>query len=92
MAESYEMLDAGSHALVKVGGPDTGEVYCWEQAQLAVKAEPAQGMPEFVRNGAYHETVGFISALIEGRMLHPSPAEVFQSVELCHRISQELLV
>lgn len=91
MAESYEMFGAGIRSLVRVGGPDSGEVRCWERGQLAVEEEPARGMPAYVRNGAYDETTEFISALRENRAPRPSPAEVLQSVELCHRIGQEIL-
>jgi hypothetical protein len=61
-------------------------VRCWEGGQLVVEDEPACGLPGYVRNGAYHETVAFLSALREGRALSPSPAEVLQSVELCHSV------
>ena len=91
MAESYEMFGAGIRSLVRVGGPDSGEVRCWEGGRLAVEEEPARGMPAYVRNGAYDETTEFISALRENRAPRPSPAEVLQSVELCHRIGQEIL-
>jgi predicted dehydrogenase len=83
MAESYEMYGAGCRALVRVGGPDTGEVRCWQGGELVVEDEPAQGEPEYVRNGAYYETIAFIEALQSGGAVHPSPAEVLQSVELC---------
>jgi predicted dehydrogenase len=90
MGESYEMYGAGCCALVRVGGPDSGEVRCWADGQLTIEDEPARGMPTFVRNGAYDETVAFISALKEDRSLHPSPSEVLQSVELCQRIEDGL--
>ena len=86
MAESYELFGAGCRALVQVGGPDTGEVRCWEGGRLVVEDEPARGEPEFVRNGAYGEMVVFVRALQDGSTLRPSPAEVLQSVELCERI------
>jgi myo-inositol 2-dehydrogenase/D-chiro-inositol 1-dehydrogenase len=85
-AESYEMYGAGCRALVRVGGPDTGEVRCWQGGELVIEDEPARGEPEYVRNGAYRETTAFIEALQHGAALHPSPAEVLQSVELCERI------
>jgi len=83
MAESYEMYGAGCCALVRVGGPDTGEVRCWAGGKLVVEDEPARGEPEYVRNGAYAETVAYVEALQSGGTLYPSPAEVLQSVELC---------
>ena len=86
MAESYELFGAGCRALVQVGGPDTGEVRCWEGGELVVEDEPARGEPEYVRNGAYGETVAFIRAREKGSALRPSPAQVLQSVELCERI------
>jgi myo-inositol 2-dehydrogenase/D-chiro-inositol 1-dehydrogenase len=89
MAESYEIFGAGFRVLVGVGEADSGTVRCWDRGRLVIEDEPARGEPGYVRNGTYDETVAFLSALKEGRALHPSPSEVLQSVELCHRIAQE---
>ncbi len=86
MAESYEMYGAGCRALVRAGGPDSGEVRCWQGGELVIEDEPARGEPGYVRNGAYDETIAFIEALQQGGALRPSPTEVLQSVELCERI------
>jgi hypothetical protein len=86
MAESYDLYGAGCRALVRAGGPDTGEVLCWQAGELALEEEPARGEPAYVRNGAYDETVELVAALQEGRPPYPSPAQVLQSVELCERI------
>lgn len=89
MAESYEIFGAGIRALVRAGGPDSGEVRCWERGQLEIDDEPAREMPDFVRNGAYGEIEEFVAALEQGRMPHPSPAQVLQSVQVCYQIQQQ---
>lgn len=91
MVESYEVFGAGCRALVCVGGPDTGEVRCWQGGELQLEAEPARGEMTCVRNGAYDETVAFIAALQAGRALYPAPTHVLQSVELCELIQQQAL-
>jgi predicted dehydrogenase len=92
MVESYEVFGAGCRALVGVGGPDTGEVRCWRGGELQLEAEPARGEIACVRNGAYDETVAFITALYTGSALYPTPAHVLQSVELCAAIQQQVLI
>ena len=87
VAESYEMFGPEYRMLVQAGGIDAGRVRCWENGRLVVEEAPARDLPDFVQNGAYDETVEFISALREDRPPHPSPAEVLQTVELCHRIA-----
>ena len=89
-AEFYELFGLNYVALARVGRYDSGEVMCWEDGRVVFEDEPAQGMPEYIRNGTYGETVEFISAIKETRAPHPSPAEVLQSVELCHKIGQEI--
>jgi predicted dehydrogenase len=90
-AESYEFAGEGYGVHVGAGENDSGQVRCWEKGQLVMEREPAQGLPGYARNGAYDETVAFLSALKEGRGPHPSPSEVLQSVELCHLIQEEAL-
>jgi predicted dehydrogenase len=85
-AETYELAGAGYRAFAATGEYGSGEVRCWENGRLVVEDEPAHGLPGYARNGAYDETVAFLSALREGRAPSPSPAEVLQSVELCHSV------
>jgi predicted dehydrogenase len=87
MGEFYELYGPGCHALVRAGGPDTGEVRCWEDGQLVVDENPTLGEPTFVRNGTYAETSAFIRSL-GGLPVHPTPAAVLQTVELCEYIQQ----
>ena len=54
--------------------------------------EPTRGMPAFVKNGTYNETVEFIASLRENRAPRPSPADLLPSVTLCHRIADEVCV
>jgi len=89
-AESYEMFGAGYRVLASVGDVDSGEVSVWEHGQMLRRSEPARGMPSFVKNGTFAETVEFLSALRENRVPHPTPTEVWQSVDLCHRIQQQV--
>jgi predicted dehydrogenase len=89
MGEFYELYGPGCRALVRAGGPDTGEVQCWEQGQLVVDENPTSDEPTYVRNGSYAETCAFIHSLRAGPV-HPTPAEVLQTVELCERIQQGL--
>jgi predicted dehydrogenase len=88
MAESYELYGPGCRALVRVGGPDTGEVRCWEGGKLVLDGNPTLGEPTFVRNGTYAETSAFIRSLDGSRSVHPTPAGVLQTVELCEQIQQ----
>ena len=90
MAESYEIAGSKVRAVIGVGGPDSGQVRCWENGELVLEDEPARDLPGFVRNGAYDETIAFIRALQEGRAPYPSPADVLQSVELCQRIQEQV--
>jgi predicted dehydrogenase len=88
MGEFYELFGPGCRALVRAGGPDTGEVRCWEGGQLVVDENPTLGEPTYVRNGSYAETSAFIESLEGSRPLHPTPAEVLQSVELCELVER----
>jgi predicted dehydrogenase len=86
MGEFYELYGSGCRALVRVGGPDTGEVHCWEGGERVLKENPTLGEPTFVRNGTYAETTAFIQSLNGKRPVHPTPAAVLQTVELCEQI------
>jgi predicted dehydrogenase len=90
MAESYEWFGAGCRAQVRAGGPDAGTVCCWQGGELVLEDEPAQGEPDYVRNGAYGETCAFVAALRGDGPFWPSPADVLQSVALCSEMQQEI--
>jgi len=90
MAEACEILGPDWRALVRFGFPDAGDAFCWEDRGLVLEHRAAKDTPPFVCNGAYGETVEFISSLKEDRAPHPSPAQVLQSVELCDHISREV--
>lgn len=88
MGEFYELYGPGCRALVRAGGPDTGEVRCWEEGRLVVDENPTLGELTYVRNGSYAETSAFIGSLDGNLPVHPTPGEVLQTVELCERIEQ----
>ena len=87
-SESYELFGNRARARAGVGERDSGEVHCWEDGVLVLQDEPSRGLPDFCRNGTYDEMAEFIAALRENRTPHPSPAQVLQSVELCHSIQK----
>jgi predicted dehydrogenase len=88
MAEFYELNGPGCRALVRAGGPDTGEVRCWEAGKLVIDENPTRGEPTYVRNGTYAETCAFIGSIEGSRGVHPTPEAVLQTVELCELIEQ----
>lgn len=87
-AEVYEMFGAGYRVLAQASDFDSGSFTAWENGRIVRRDNPTEGMPSYVKNGTYAETVEFLSALMEHRDPHPTPAEVRQSVEICHRIQQ----
>lgn len=87
IAESYEAFGAHWRIEVQVGEHDRGRARCWQDGQLALSVDPAQGQPPFVRNGSYAETTAFIEAVRDGKPMYPTPAQTLQSVELCHQIA-----
>ena len=89
LAESYEWFGHEARVWVGTGDADRGLARAWELGEQVLEVDPSVGQPLFVRNGTYAETEAFISALVEGRTLHPAPAEVLQSVELCECIQEE---
>jgi len=89
VAEWYEVSGDEYRVVARAGQTGSGAVTAWERGEMVLDTEPAEGLPVFVRNGAYGETVEFISALREGRAPRPSIREVRQSVELCQCIQDE---
>jgi myo-inositol 2-dehydrogenase / D-chiro-inositol 1-dehydrogenase len=89
-AECYEMFGAGYRALARVGQFDSGTFTAWENGRLVRQEDPSEGLPPFVRNGTYAETVEFFCALKGNRPSHPTPAEVRPSVDLCHQIRHQV--
>ena len=87
LQEFYELSGPGYHAAAHTIFSGPGRVQCWEGGEKVLDEEPLKGMPDCVRNGAYGETMEFISAIREDRAPHPSPSEVLQTVELCHAIA-----
>lgn len=85
-AETYEMFGAGYRVLARAGEIDSGEVICYENDQVVHSEQPACDTPSFVANGAYAETEEFLASLRENRPAHPTVEEIWQSVELCHRL------
>lgn len=88
VAESYEVFGAGYRILARAGANDGGDITVCREGRVVLHDEPARGLPVFVQNGTYAETVEFITAIKENRPPHPAPSEVLQSVVLCHAIEQ----
>lgn len=89
-AESYEMFGAGYRVLAQASAVEGGIFIAWENEQIVRQEDCMEGMPPFVKDGTYAETVEFLSALMEKREPHPTLTEVRQSGEICHRIEQAL--
>lgn len=86
--ESYEWVGPAYRVLVREGRNDSGQFTAWEDDRIVIDGA-AQEAPMFVRDGAYDETLEFLGALQEVRVPHPSPEEVWPSVDLCHTIHAE---
>ncbi len=87
--ESYAWSCEGAYVEVRVGEHDAGTARGWERGVLALRYDPPEGEPVYVQNGTYGETVAFLSALARGAAMHPSPAEVLQSVEICEAMMEQ---
>ncbi len=86
--ERYEGLGADWRFEAQAGDWDRGGVCGWQNGQVTLSADPARGQLSFVRNGTWAETVAFIQAVRDGLPMYPTPAQVLQSVELCHAIAE----
>jgi myo-inositol 2-dehydrogenase / D-chiro-inositol 1-dehydrogenase len=89
LAESYEIFGPGYRIRATAGECDTGETIAWEGRKAVLHEKPSAETFFFERNGTAAETAEFLDSLREGRMPQPSPREVLQSVEVCHRIQQD---
>lgn len=87
--ESYVWCGEGAHVEVRVGEHDAGTARGWQRGTVALQYGPSHGEPLYVQNGTYAETVAFLSALESGAAMHPSPAEVLQSVEICEAMMKQ---
>jgi myo-inositol 2-dehydrogenase/D-chiro-inositol 1-dehydrogenase len=88
-AESYAWCGEGGYVEAAVGEHDAGSARGWEGGTLALQHDTVEGEPTYVQNGAYAETAAFLSALQSGTPMHPSPAEVLQSVEICQAMMEQ---
>jgi predicted dehydrogenase len=89
VAEWYEFYGPDCRAIAHVGDYGPGDVNCWEGNERKLHEASTEKTPLFVRNGTYNETAEFIAAIRDGRDPGPSPAQVLQSVEICHAIADE---
>jgi myo-inositol 2-dehydrogenase/D-chiro-inositol 1-dehydrogenase len=87
--ESYAWCGEGAYVEATVGEHDTGSARGWEGGTLAVRHDAVEGQPPYIQNGAYAEAAAFLAALQSGAALHPSPAEVLQSVEICQAMMEQ---
>jgi predicted dehydrogenase len=86
MMERYEIFGADYHLDVRVGGVDAGEACGWDSGRLDFHVQADSSLPEHIVNGTLAETTAFLTGLLEGKPFAPTPAQVLQSVELCHAI------
>jgi predicted dehydrogenase len=86
IGEQYEVFGPDYHLLVRVGGIDAGEVTAWENGKQVLSVQPAYQEPEFIANGTYAETAAFVAALRGERVFYPTPAQVLDTMKLCHAI------
>jgi myo-inositol 2-dehydrogenase / D-chiro-inositol 1-dehydrogenase len=84
--EQYDLIGEGFHVQVRAGGVDTGEVYAWQNGNLASQAQLVADQPEYIADGCLTETTAFILSILEAKPLQPSLDQVLSSVELCHAI------
>jgi hypothetical protein len=87
--ESYEMFGPGYHTATRAEDAGSGGCTVRENGKVVPRSAPPPDEPAFVKNGAYAETVEFITALREIRPPYPSPMEILPSVALCHRIQRQ---
>jgi len=88
-AESYAWCGEGAYVEATVGEHDAGAARGWEGGTLSLQHDTLAGEPLYVQNGTYAETAAFLSALQSGAPMHPSPAEVLQSVEICQAMMEQ---
>ena len=82
--ERYELFADRRRVIIRTGMKDRGDLTCWDDGELVLHADPAEGEPFFVRDGTYAETREFLQSVRQGRRPSPTPQDVLQSVELCH--------
>jgi predicted dehydrogenase len=90
VSETYQMFGPGYRVLAEVTEGSDPKAVLWECGQISQSDAPTTGMPDFVQNGSYNETIEFISSLNDNRDPRPSPADVLQSVELCQCIQEDI--
>jgi myo-inositol 2-dehydrogenase / D-chiro-inositol 1-dehydrogenase len=88
-AESYAWCGEGAYVEASVGEHDAGSARGWRGGTLALRHDTVEGEPLYVQNGTYAETAAFLSALQSDAPMHPSPAEVLQSVEICQAMIEQ---
>ena len=84
--ERYEFVSEGRFAevyLPRSAGPAGARLSCWEGGKLVIDESPADDVPGFMLNGAYHETCALLDRWRRGEPLTPTAADVFESLRLC---------
>ena len=90
-AETYDLFGPGYRVRASSGFADRGACQAWEGGEPTSLHDPAPDTEPYVLSGTYAETVAFFMALRDETPMHPSPGEVLQSVELCHRIQNDVI-
>jgi myo-inositol 2-dehydrogenase/D-chiro-inositol 1-dehydrogenase len=84
--EHYSLFGDGYRVEIKLGFFNPGRVQAWlkGESRLDLTWDDPNCDGEYVRAGGWNETVEFLSAVREGRMPYPTPADTIQTVELLH--------
>ena len=84
--ERYSLFGDDYRVEAKGGHFNPARVQAWHMGEMQLNQlwdDPACG-GEYVRAGGWNETVEFLTAVREGRMPYPTPAQTLQTVELLH--------
>ena len=88
--ETYEIAGEGWIARVtSCGWEGHGEntLHAWSDGKLVIEDVAPPEEPPDVSSGAYAETEAFLNALVEGRPLRPTLADILPSVEICFALN-----
>lgn len=85
--ETYELFGHYYRVIVRAPFGTERGFRCYRENRLVLH-EISEGTPEDVLSGFYDEAAGLIAALSQNKPLHPTIADVYPSVELCHEMAR----